>query len=429
MTKIIQLIYHHYTQSTGIFTDTRKPLKNGIFFALSGPNFNGNKFAQQAIESGAITAIIDDPKFKTDDRFVVVPDTLEALQDLARLHRQKFNGSVIGLTGSNGKTTTKELIHAVLGKKYRVTTTQGNLNNHIGVPLTILSIPENSEIAVIEMGANHAGEIAMLCDIAQPTHSLITNIGKAHLDGFGGIEGVTRAKSELYDYLLKNKGQVFINQKDGILLNIGKRFPDAIYYPSGEFFSIQLINSNPYVVFKSEGGQEIQTQLIGNYNFINIAAALCIGKYFNVAADLAENAIVNYLPTINRSQVIQKAGNTIILDAYNANPDSMRAALENVSAMDGKSKVVILGDMLELGEKASQEHEILGDLVASVNPDHAFFCGELVLSSYERVKNSKHFETKEQLVNYLKSHPFTDAIVLIKASRVLGLETLIEEAF
>ncbi|MDA0194144.1 MAG: UDP-N-acetylmuramoyl-tripeptide--D-alanyl-D-alanine ligase [Bacteroidetes bacterium] len=429
MTKIIQHIYDCYTQSTGVFTDTRNPLKNGLFFALSGSNFNGNKFAQQAMESGAIAAVIDDQKFKTNDRFIVVPDTLEALQDLARLHRQKFNGSVIGLTGSNGKTSTKELIHAVLNKKYRVTTTKGNLNNHIGVPLTILSIPLNSEIAVIEMGANHIGEIATLCDIAQPTHGLITNIGKAHLDGFGGIEGVTRAKSELYDYLIKNNGQVFINQKDRILHNMGKRFPNAIYYPSGELISIQFIKANPYVVFKSEDGNEIQTQLIGNYNFINIAAALCVGKYFNVPADLAANAIANYLPTMNRSQIIQKAGNTIILDAYNANPDSMRVALENISAMDGKTKAVILGDMLELGENADMEHEQLGDMVAALNPDLAFFCGKFVLSSYKRVKNSKYFETKTQLVDYLKSHPITDAIVLIKASRVLGLETLIDDAF
>jgi len=429
MTKSIQNLYGQYLLSNGVFTDSRNPVKDGIFFALSGPTFDGNKFASQALELGARIVVIDDASLKTDDRHFLIPNTLRALQDLALLHRQNFKGSVIGLTGSNGKTTTKELIHDILSKKYHVTTTKGNLNNHIGVPLTILEISHESRLAVIEMGANHVGEIGALCEIAKPTHGLITNIGKAHLDGFGGFEGVIRGKSELYDYLLKNDGQAFINTKDKILQNMARRFEKKVSYPVGEFITVEHIGSNPYNVFSLDGRDEIQTHLIGDYNFSNIAAALCIGKYFNVPADICEKAVADYVPSMNRSQVLEKSTNTIILDAYNANPDSMKAALINLSTLEAAKKVVILGDMMELGEASESEHESLGLLVNSMHPNQTIFCGKSVLTSHHQVTGSQYFETKDELVRYLVLNPIFDSTVLIKASRGIGLETIVEEVF
>lgn len=398
-----------------------------MFFALSGENFNGNKFAKAALDLGAKFAVIDDSDFQLDDKYILVDNTLETLQNLAKHHRSLFKKPVIGLTGSNGKTTTKELIHAVLSTSFKVATTKGNFNNHIGVPLTLLSIHPEDDIAVIEMGANHVGEIAVLCEIAMPTHGFITNIGKAHLGGFGGPEGVLRGKTELFDFLRKHDGKVFINSQDAVLSNMGKRFKKPIYFPSeNDYLNVELIDVDPFVVFKGESGKVIKTQLPGVYNFSNIATALCIAKYFNVPANEAESAIANYSPEMNRSQIIKRGTNTVILDAYNANPDSMKSALENFAMMKADYKVVILGDMLELGQHATEEHQKLGKLVASINPDEAIFCGELTAISHNEVKNSRHFSSSEALLKSFKIDSLSNALVLIKGSRGMALERLIQ---
>jgi len=424
---LIDQIYRHFLESSGVFTDSRTSVDRGVFFALSGPNFNGNKFAKVALEGGAKIAIIDDPDFKRDERFILVEDALETLQALARLHRSNFKGPVIGLTGSNGKTTTKELIAEVLKTKFQIIATEGNLNNHIGVPLTLLRIKESTEIAVIEMGANHIGEIELLCSIAQPSHGLITNIGKAHLEGFGSYEGVLRGKSELYDFLLKSDGQVFINSLDPVLRNMGRRFDKPFYYPQkGDYFHCEMISSNPYLCIKTDIGKEINTQLIGEYNFANVATALCLGKYFEVPARVAEEAVSKYVPEMNRSQVVKKGTNMIILDAYNANPESMSVALKNLGKMEAKSKVVILGDMLELGADEIIEHERLGEAVNQINPDKVYFCGQLVKHSAGLVAGSDYYKTKDELTKHLKTQTINDSLILIKASRGIGLESLID---
>ena len=418
-------LYRAFINSTGVFTDTRKPLDQGVFFALSGPNFNGNQYAEVALRSGASIAVVDDEEY-VQENCILVEDSLETLQELANHHRNQFDIPVFALTGSNGKTTTKELISAVLSSHYNIISTSGNFNNHIGVPLTLLRIKPETEIAVIEMGANHVGEIGALCKIADPTHGLITNIGKAHLEGFGSYEGILRGKSELYDHLRKKGGQVFINSSDPVLSNMGKRFEAPLYFPNkGDFYHCEMIKSEPFVSIRTDG-REIDTQLIGAYNFTNAAAALCLGKYFQVPVTSAEIAVRDYVPEMNRSQVITKGSNTIILDAYNANPDSMKAALDNLKATDSEQKIVILGDMLELGESTQSEHEELGRQVVAIGPKQALFCGELVKYASEVVPGSKHFPTKGELTNYLKDQSITDSTILIKASRGIGLETIMD---
>nr|HPH46574.1 UDP-N-acetylmuramoyl-tripeptide--D-alanyl-D-alanine ligase [Chryseolinea sp.] len=320
----IEKLYQHYLSSGKISTDTRKIEPGSLFFALKGDNFNANEFAEEALNKGAMFSIVDEKRFAVNDKCILVDDVLTTLQKLARHHRDQFTIPFIGLTGSNGKTTSKELLHAVLSKKFKTLATKGNLNNHIGVPLTILSIDKTIEVAVIEMGANHLGEIALLCSIANPTHGFITNIGKAHIGTFGGFENIVRGKSELYQHLLTNNGVVFINSLNEILANMAKRFKNPIYYPAaGNYYHCEIISADPFVKIKTENGATIETQIIGGYNFENMATALCIGKYFGVDADEANRAIAEYSPGNMRSQVMQKGSNTIILDAYNANPSSM----------------------------------------------------------------------------------------------------------
>jgi len=345
---LIEGLYQYYKRNPSISTDTRKVKENDIFFALKGANFNANEFAEKAIENGASVAVIDNPEFKVDDRYWLVEDSLVALQSLANLHRKQFDIPVIAITGSNGKTTTRELLVCVLRKKYQVHSTQGNLNNHIGVPLSLLKMPLETEIAIIEMGANHLGEIKTLCDISEPNYGLITNIGKAHTEGFGSFEGVVRGKSELYQYLIEEKGKVFINSREQILANMGKRFDAPVLYGSeGDFFFAELFEANPYLKIGVEN-EDIKTHLIGRYNFDNLITAMALGKYFQVEDSDIREAIASYKPSNNRSQVLEIKTNTIFLDAYNANPSSMEVALENFSVLDGE-KVVILGDMNELG--------------------------------------------------------------------------------
>ena len=426
MTSLEQL-YHHFRQSTGVCTDTRQLKAGNLFFALRGEHFDGNKFADRALEAGASYAVVDDPAVVQGERYLLVPNVLDSLQQLASHHRQQLGLPVIALTGSNGKTTTKELIREVLATRYRVWATPGNLNNHIGVPLTLLRIPAGSEIAVVEMGANHIGEIAALCQIARPTHGLITNIGKAHLEGFGSLEGVLRGKSELYDFLIKNEGVIFVNSDDPMLMNMTKRMKNPVFYNNpGDFYHGELIEANPFVVFKADNGETVQTQLPGGYNFKNIAAALCIGKYFEVDAAAANRAVAEYVPQNNRSQFLTRGSNRIILDAYNANPISMQAALNNLAAMQRPAKMVILGDMLELGADSQKEHQLLGERVAAMQPEQALFCGPESRAAADACPGSLYFANKAELTTWLQQHPPQNKLILIKASRGMGLETLLE---
>jgi UDP-N-acetylmuramoyl-tripeptide--D-alanyl-D-alanine ligase len=426
----IQKLYTVYLGNRKISTDTRQITPGSIFFALKGDKFNANEFADQALEKGASFVVIDEERFrKNDDRYILVSDVLTTLQELARYHRSQLKIPLLGLTGSNGKTTSKELVHAVLSKKYTTLATKGNLNNHIGVPLTILGIDESIELAVIEMGANHLGEIELLCSIANPTHGFITNIGKAHIGTFGGFENIVRGKSELYQHLLNSNGQVFINSQNPILANMAKRFTSKppISYPSkGDFYHAEFISADPLVKIRSDNGDVIETKLIGGYNFENIAAALCIGKFFGVSAKDANYAIANYEPANMRSQVLKKGTNTIILDAYNANPSSMQAAIENLAAMKAQNKILILGDMFELEGEADKEHQAIGSLLKSCGFDRIYLCGLLFKAALHEIPFAKYFEKKADLLIELKQFPITHSTVLVKASRGIGLEAVVE---
>lgn len=425
----IEELYARYLTTGKISTDTRQILPGSVFFALKGDRFNGNTFAAQALDKGASYAVIDEKEFATDNRMILVEDVLKTLQHLAQYHRQQLKIPVIGLTGSNGKTTSKELVGAVLSKKFKTYATKGNLNNHIGVPLTLLSIDHSYEIAVVEMGANHVGEIAFLCSLANPTHGFITNIGKAHIGTFGGFENIIRGKSELYQHLISHKGFVFINSQDAILSNMAKRFtdPTPIFYPAkGDYYEAILVDADPFVRIKPEQGDVITTNLIGGYNFENIATALCIGKYFGVPAMLANQAIAEYVPTNMRSQVMSKGTNTIILDAYNANPSSMQAAIDNLADMKAGYKVLILGDMFELEGEADLEHYKLGERIRDKGFTDVYLCGNLITKAKEAFPPAKHFYTKESLIEELKNNPINNATILVKASRGIGLETIVE---
>ena len=424
---MIEKIYDLFRNSTGVCTDTRQLASGNLFFALKGPNFNANEFAMMALDNGALAAVIDDPSFNVPGKTVVVNDTLIALQELAKHHRASLNIPVIGITGSNGKTTSKELVHVVLSSSFNTFATKGNLNNHIGVPLSILSITRQHEIAIIEMGANHIGEIAQLCTISQPTHGFITNIGKAHIGLFGGFEGVIRAKSELYDYLIKSGGVIFINQHQEILMNMSRRMAKPVLYPENDSFCpVEMVSANPWVVVKSESGKELTTQLIGSYNFDNIATALCVGRYFGVHEDVAFGAIASYVPENNRSQIVKKGTNTIILDAYNANPSSMEKALENLAQMDAGEKVAILGDMFELGDETDAEHRAVGLLAKKLGLNQVLFCGKHMQLAREAFGAGHAFLTRDELINYLEKNRFSGATVLIKASRGMALEKVVE---
>ncbi|MGV3640565.1 MAG: UDP-N-acetylmuramoyl-tripeptide--D-alanyl-D-alanine ligase [Adhaeribacter sp.] len=421
----LEALYHKYQQCRHVSTDSRAEQNNSLFFALNGPNFKGARFAAGALEKGALYAVIDDATYATE-RCIVVEDTLEALQALGRYHRQQLQIPVIGITGSNGKTTTKELTHAVLSQKYKTWYTQGNLNNHIGVPLTLLAIQPEHEMAIIEMGANHINEIAQLCSIALPTHGLITNIGKAHLEGFGSLEGVARAKSELYLHLDQTGGTVFLNSGNEHLMRMARRLEHKVTYPApGDFFHCTFLEASPFVVYESENGEQVTTQLMGEYNFENIAAASCIGKFFQVPIQDINQGIAAYTPANNRSQVIQKSSNTILLDAYNANPSSMSAAVGNFAKAAAPRKVVILGDMFELGADSAEEHRKLGALAADAGFDLVLLCGQEMQAAAQQ-PGCQYFPDKAALQAWLTSNPITGAHILVKGSRGMGLESLLE---
>ncbi|MBT8312565.1 MAG: UDP-N-acetylmuramoyl-tripeptide--D-alanyl-D-alanine ligase [Flavobacteriaceae bacterium] len=420
----IEALHTLFLETPKACTDTRKIEGPCIFFALKGDNFNGNKFALSALEKGAAYAVVDEPEIARDRRFILVPDALKALQDLALFHRNYFGTKVLALTGSNGKTTTKELIHAVLNKKYNTIATQGNLNNHIGVPLTLLTISEETEIAVVEMGANHQREIAFLCTLAEPDFGYITNYGKAHLEGFGGIEGVIKGKSEMYDNLISRGKFVFFNADDPIQSRKLEDYPDKVGYSQKDKnqILIDFIGAQPHVKLRVDDTL-INTQLIGQYNFGNCCAAILIGKYFEVTIGDIKTAIENYLPMNNRSQFISRNGLEIVLDAYNANPSSMQVALENFDKMEGDHKIVFLGDMFELGDDAQIEHQQIAELAASMKLEQIFLVGEHFFKTQSRGKKFKDFKG---LSEYLKAHPIVKGSLLIKASRGMALERILD---
>ncbi len=407
-------------------TDTRKIKKGDLFFALKGDNFNGNKYAEQALNQGAKYTIIDETSFKTSSKTILVDDALETLQKLAYHHRTYLNIPIIALTGSNGKTTTKELINAVLSQKFNTTATLGNLNNHIGVPLTLLSMNNKTEIGIVEMGANHLKEIEFLCNIALPDYGYITNFGKAHLEGFGSIEGVIQGKSEMYNYLISNKKNIFINKNDPIQVEKTKESKTHTFGSSNAEIDviIDFIDAQPFVKCLYNN-LKIQSQLIGDYNFNNIAAAIAIGNYFKVDNKAIKTAIEAYSPANNRSQILKNKSNNIILDAYNANPTSMRAALSNFEKQRGY-KIVILGDMFELGPETQQEHQNIANLSLSLNIDKVILIG----SHFDqcKVNTEKCFKYKSfsNFQSDFNISEISNSTLLIKGSRGMALERIIE---
>ncbi|HET8839000.1 MAG TPA: UDP-N-acetylmuramoyl-tripeptide--D-alanyl-D-alanine ligase [Flavobacteriaceae bacterium] len=423
--KITEL-HRLFLQNKGVSTDTRKIEENSIFFALKGENFDGNLFAIQAMEKGASFAVVD--KIVTPhEGLIKVDDVLQTLQKLANFHKKYLNIPVIALTGSNGKTTTKELINAVLSKKFKTVATKGNLNNHIGVPLTLLSMDSSTEIGIVEMGANHLGEIASLCEIAQPDYGYITNFGKAHLEGFGGIEGVIKGKSELYNFLKEKEKTIFINSDDAVQI---RQAQGAKTYTFGENsaadYPVHFLSTDPFVKMTFENST-VQSQLIGKYNASNIAAAIAIGAYFEVPLSKITNGIEKYVPANNRSQIIEKGTNRILLDAYNANPTSMAAALENFNGLKSdKEKALILGDMFEVGEHSRREHQEIVNTLKPLNFKEIFLCGENFSLTIEGPKITKRFRTFEDLKHYLSEHPILNSFLLIKGSRGMRLERVLE---
>ena len=415
----IKALYEIFKTHSNISTDHRKVVPNCLFFALKGANFNGNKFSKDALKNGASFAIIDEKEYKTSEQFILVENVIETLQKLANHHRKQFNIPFIGITGTNGKTTTKEFINSVLSKKYKTTYTQGNLNNHIGVPLTILSIKKNCEIAIIEMGANHIGEINFSCNIAEPNYGIITNIGKAHIEGFGSIEGIKKTKNELYQFIQSKDGNLFVNNEDETLLELSKNIKKQTYGNAKANCFGKLISSTPSVKL-NWNNKLITSNLYGAYNYQNILAAICIGKYFNVASDDIKKAIEEYYPTNNRSQIIENNTNTIFLDAYNANPTSMNAAIDTFIENDSSNKLMILGDMLELGDTSIEEHQAIVNRIEKLKINTLFIGKEF--NSINNKYNFTYLENVDKVIEWLKHSSLINHQILIKGSRGIRLE-------
>ena len=436
-------LYDHYLAAQGqVSTDSRQPQPGTLFFALNGPSFRGADFAGGALAQGARHAVVDDAALAAHDpaHYTYAPDPLAALQALAREHRRHFRGPVLAVTGSNGKTTTKELLTVVLAQKYNVLATIGNLNNHIGVPLTLLRLrPEEHDIAIIEMGANHQGEIAAYCQWAEPTHGLITNIGKAHLEGFGGEEGIAKGKGELFAYLASHGGTLLINTLDAklpelaiaaVAANATGPAPVLATYPSpADTYPATLLAADPALGLRLWDGTEVVAQLTGEYNFPNMAAAAAVGAFFEVPAAQVAAALAGYNPQNNRSQLVRTAGgNDLILDAYNANPSSMAAALRSFAQRTvaaGQGRLAILGDMFELGESAEAEHRALGQLLAKLKLDDVVLIGPLMQAAAQAQPTAQYFADKTAAAVWLAGHPAAGQLVLLKGSRGMGLETLL----
>ncbi len=422
----IKSLHNIFLKCNSVCTDTRKLQEKDLFFALKGENFNGNEFTEKALESGAKYAVIDEKEYENENT-ILVKDVLKTLQGLSTYHRKYLNIPLIALTGSNGKTTTKELINAVLSQKYNTTATLGNLNNHIGVPLTLLSMNHKTEIGIVEMGANHPKEIKFLCNIALPDYGYITNFGKAHLEGFGSVEGVIQAKSELYDFLKKENKTIFINEDDDIQ---EKKTQNCITFSFSENknssdVNIKLIEANPFVKL-TFNKNEAQSNLIGLYNFKNISAAITIGKYFEVSNKDISKAIENYSPTNNRSQIINKKSNKVILDAYNANPTSMQAAIESFDKLKDIHKVAFLGDMFELGEESSIEHQNIVDILEKTSLDEIYVVGNNFGETNTDSNNIIILNSFDDLKTMLIDKNIENSTLLIKGSRGMAMERILD---
>jgi len=426
----ISFLYEQYKQHPQVQTDTRKLKTGDLYFALKGPNFNGNNFALAALETGASFAIVDEPIANSEsfeNRILQVDDVLTTLQSLAKHHRSQFSIPFIGITGSNGKTTTKELVYAVLSSHYKTYTTKGNLNNHIGVPLTLLSIGSDAEMAVIEMGANHLNEIASYCEYAMPNYGLITNCGKAHLEGFGSEDGVKKGKGELFDSLRLHKGTAFVMSDYDYLVNMSMAIGEVVTYgnTSGNLqASANTVNGFLQVNFtKGSPIQTIQTQLVGEYNLPNILAAVSIGLYFKVPAEKIKSAIENYAPTNSRSQLLKWNNNDVILDAYNANPSSMQLAIENFAKLNAQHKIVCIGGMKELGDTSLTEHQVLIHLLEKNEWEKVILVG----GDFENCKhNYLYFPNALDAKTWLAQQQFNNRTILIKGSRGIRMEQVIE---
>lgn len=429
----IQSLYQIYKQYPNITTDTRKIEKDSIFFALKGTNFNGNAFAEKALEMGAKYVVIDEDIYQKGAGYILVEDVLKTLQQLANYHRHQLHIPIVGVTGTNGKTTTKELLYAVVSQKYKAYATKGNLNNHIGVPLTLLAIDDSIELAIIEMGANHLEEIAFLCGIAEPTHGLISNVGKAHLEGFGSFEGVKKTKGELYDWLQDHQGVLFLQADNAHLKEMAsaRHIAKVVTYGFSEGNDVvgKLLKANPLlqIEWQKKGATAayvVDTQLTGSYNTENFLAAIAVGLHFDVSSEAINRGIAGYAPINNRSQIMKTAHNTLICDYYNANATSMAAALDNIRIIEAAKKAIVLGDMFELGAESFEEHKKIVENVRSIPADRKIFVGKEFFS--HQYEGGEFYETTAEAKEKLQGKPITDATVLLKASRGMAFENLVE---
>lgn len=422
----IQALHQLFLKSSGVSTDTRSIQSGNLFFALKGENFNGNKFTQKALSAGASFTIVEEFFDSKNEQIILVENVLQTLQDLANFHRNYLNIPIIGLTGSNGKTTTKELINAVLSEQFKTHATKGNFNNHIGVPLTLLEMNQSTEIGIVEMGANHIGEIAELCRIANPNYGYITNFGKAHLEGFGSEEGVIKGKSELFQYIKNNHGVIFVNSDDPKQIKQLGGYENFITFSKlkGLGFQIEFVTEQPFLEVKFDN-QILTTQLIGHYNFSNVAAAIAIGKYFDVNFSSIKKGIESYIPSNNRSQIIDQNSNTIVMDAYNANPSSMSVALYNFNVMNGENKIVILGDMFELGDRSSDEHKYIIEMALDMKFCEVYFVGNHFFSHASDYPKGLFYDSLEKVISQLNKKKYKNTLILIKGSRGMALERLL----
>jgi UDP-N-acetylmuramoyl-tripeptide--D-alanyl-D-alanine ligase len=436
MKDTISTLYEHFQAQSGAFTtDTRNIKAGDLFFALKGPSFNGNLFAERALEQGASWVVIDEPQVGLTDRFILVDDVLEALQQLAAHHRRQLPGlKVIGVTGSNGKTTTKELLKVAIGSHYRCWATPGNLNNHIGVPLTLLRMPLDTEVAVIEMGANHPGEVMPLCEIAQPDFGVVTSVGKEHLEGFGSLEAIIETECELYKYLAQTGGQAFVHYENADLMAYTAKLRSAIYYGEDKEADCvgRLLDSDWQLRFQWENSYrlmlrapQIETRLYGRYNFVNLLAAACIARHLSVPYHKINEALASYEPANNRSQLLELHGNRIILDAYNANPHSMQAAVENLAGIRSNKRVAIFGDMFELGEAAEAEHLALLSLLQEKGIEEVLLCGPLFGAHAAAFPAFRFYGDLASLQAAEPINRWQEAVVLVKGSRGMAMENYV----
>lgn len=422
--KTIEKIYQYYSQKYLVSTDSRKIEEGCVFVALKGERFDGNDFAYQVAQENIASCVIADRKdLPHHERLFIVDDSLAALQELARLHRKKCNIPIIGITGTNGKTTTKELTAAVLSKKYNLIYTQGNFNNHLGLPLTVLRIKPDTEIAVVEMGANHPNEIAHLCTIADPDFGIITNIGKAHLEGFGSFEGVVKTKNELYDFIRNKNGRLFVNRDNELLMNLSNGIDSNTYGKDNNAdIKASIVSSNPYLIINWEGN-EIKTNLVGDYNFENVMAAISAGCHFNIEKSLIIEALENYTPTNNRSQFIKSEKNEIVMDAYNANPVSMSHAIKNFRNISSENTLLILGDMRELGKDSEKEHQVIISLIKELEFKNVILVGE----EFKKTAGTDFttFTNVEELLAFINDNDISGKKILIKGSNGIHLEKIV----